>query len=144
MKYLDESFTISDSGLISSPGTTLWFDKDYETSSLPSFLDGLVIGTLSYELQPGIDLDIDIDQASTVYLAIHSTSNSDNLTTWLQMNEWSQLQEQKIIYDGENGTENLNSIWFKELLTSQNLNITFMSEPLTIAVFFKPGKPDSK
>ena len=103
-----------------------------------------MIGTLSYELQPGIDLDIDIDQASTVYLAIHSTSNSDNLTTWLQMNEWSQLQEQEIIYDGENGTENLNSIWFKELLTSQNLNITFMSEPLTIAVLLKPGKPDSK
>ena len=80
MKYLDESFTISDSGLISSPGTTLWIDKDYQTSNLPSFLDGLVIGTLSYELQPGIDLGIDIDQASTVYLAIHSTSNSDNLT----------------------------------------------------------------
>ena len=143
MKYLGESFTITDSGLISSSGTTLWIDKNYQTSSLPSFLDGLVIGTLSYELQPGIDLGIDIDQPSTVYLAIHSTSNSDNLTSWLQMNDWSQLQEQEIIYNGENGTEVLNSIWFKELLTSQNLNITFTSEPLTIAVFLKPGKDNS-
>ena len=46
-----------------------------------------------------------IDQDSTVYLAIHSTSNSDNLTNWLQGNDWSEIVDQEILYNGENGSE---------------------------------------
>ena len=99
---------------------------------------------MPYELQQGTSLVIGIDQGSTVYLAIHSSSNSNNLTNWLQRNDWSEIEDQEILYNGENGSEALNSIWFKELLAAQELNITFMPEPLTIAVFFKPGKENFK
>ena len=99
---------------------------------------------MPYVLQHGMNLVIDIDQGSTVYLAIHSTSNSDNLTNCLQGNYWSEIEDQEILYNGENGSETLNSIWFKEVLAVQELNITFMPEPITIAVFFKPGKENSK
>ena len=107
-------------------------------------MDGLSIGTMPYVLQHGTNVVIDIDQGSTVYLAIHSTSNSNNLTNWLQRNDWSEIEDQEILYDGQNGSEALNSIWFKELLAAQELNITFMPEPLTVAAFFKPGKDNFK
>ena len=107
-------------------------------------MDGLSIGTMPYVLQHGTNVVIDIDQGSTVYLAIHSTSNSNNLTNWLQRHEWSEIVDQEILYHGENGSEALNSIWFKEVLAVQELNITFMPEPLTVAAFFKPGKDNFK
>ena len=141
---MGESFAINDSGQLSSYGKTLWTDRNYQISILPTFLDGLSIGTMPYELQQGTSLVIGIDQGSTVYLAIHSSSNSNNLTNWLQRNDWSEIEDQEILYNGENGSEALNSIWFKELLAAQELNITFMPEPLTIAVFFKPGKENFK
>ena len=108
--------------------------------SLPPALDGLIVGLLPYEIQPYTNLVIDIDQGSTVYLAIHPKSNSDNLTDLLQTNKWSQIDGTEIVYKGENGPEVLDLIWFNELLTTQDLNFTGVSQALTIAIFIKPGK----
>ena len=106
---------------------------------LPQILDGLIVGSLPYEIQPDTNLVINIDQGSTVYVAIHPESNSDNLTDLLQMNNWYQIDGKDVIYNGENGSEALDQIWFNELLTTQDMNIIGMSRPITIAIFIKPG-----
>ena len=138
------SHTVFDSGMLSSVGTPLWTNKNYKILRLPQILDGLIVGSLPYEIQPDTNLVINIDQGSTVYLAIHPKSNSDNLIHLLQTNNWSLLDGKDVIYHGQNGSEVLDQIWFNELLTAQNMNITGVSKALTIAIFIKPGKEHSR
>ena len=94
---------------------------------------------MPYEILEDTKLRINIDKVSTIYLAIHSSSISDNQTIWLQSNDWTNIHDKEIVFDGENGTEYLTQIWFKEYLETQDLNITATPEPLIIAVFIKPG-----
>ena len=138
--YLGQPIKIVDSGVSASVGTKLWNDKNYKISSLPSILEGLTIALLPYEIESDTNVVIDIDQASIIYLAIHTDSNSENTTDWLENNNWKKLEERAVIYNGENGSEALEQIWFNEYLETTNLNTTFSSEPLTIAMFIKPGK----
>ena len=137
--YLGQPIKIVDSGVSASVGTKLWNDKNYKISSLPSILEGLTIALLPYEIESDTNVVIDIDQASTIYLAIHADSNSENTTDWLENNNWKKLEDRAVIYNGENGSEALEQIWFNEYLETTNLNTTFSSEPLTIAMFIKPG-----
>ena len=94
---------------------------------------------MPYEILEDTKLRINIDKVSTIYLAIHSSSISDNQTIWLQSNDWTNIHDKEIVFDGENGTEYLTQIWFKEYLETQDLNITATPEPSIIAVFIKPG-----
>ena len=94
---------------------------------------------MPYEIPEDTKVTINIDKVSTIYLAIHSSSISDNQTIWLQTNDWTNIHDKEIIFNGENGTEYLTQIWFKEYLETQDLNITAESEPLIVAVFMKPG-----
>ena len=94
---------------------------------------------MPYEVLEDTNVRMNIDKVSTIYLAIHSSSISDNLTIWLQTNDWSNIHGKEIEFSGENETEYLTQIWFKEYLETQDLNITSESEPLTVAVFIKPG-----
>ena len=137
--HLGQSIKIVDSGISASVGTNLWNDKNYKISRLPSLLEGLTIASLQYEIEPDTDIDIDIDQASTIYVAIHADSNSENTTDLLETNSWKKLEDKVVIYNGENGSETLDKIWFREYLEPESLNITFSSEPFTIAIFIKPG-----
>ena len=117
----------------------MWKDKGYTISSLPSILEESKLATMPYEILEDTNVRINIDKVSTIYLAIHSSSISDNLTIWLQTNDWTNIHNKKIAFNGENGTEYLTQIWFKEFLDKQDLNITVESEPLIVAVFIKPG-----
>ena len=94
---------------------------------------------MPYEILEDTKLRINIDKVSTIYLAIHSRSISDNLTIWLQTNDWTIEKDKEIVFSGENGTEYLTQLWFKEYLETQDLNITFESENIIVAVFIKPG-----
>lgn len=94
---------------------------------------------MPYEVLEDTNVRMNIDKVSTIYLAIHSSSISDNLTIWLQTNDWTNIHGKEIEFSGENGTEYLTQIWFKEYLETQSLNITAESEPLIVAVFMKPG-----
>ena len=95
---------------------------------------------MHYETLEDTNVRMNIDKVSTIYLAIHSSSISDNLTIWLQTNDWTIIHNKKIAFDGENGTEYLTQIWFKEFLEKQDFNISVESEPLIAAVFIKPGR----
>lgn len=140
--HLGQSIKIVDSGISASIGTNLWNDKNYKILRLSPILKGLTIALLPYEIEPDINIVIDIGQASTIYFAIHPDSISENATDWLETNSWQKLENKKIIYSGENGTEGLDQIWFNEYLETTNLNTTFSSEPITIAMFIKPGKKE--
>ena len=94
---------------------------------------------MPYEIPEDTKVRINIDKVLTIYLAIHSSSISDNQTIWLQTNDWTIINDKEIVFNGENGTEYLTQIWFKEFLDKQDLNITVESEPLIVAVFIKPG-----
>ena len=48
--------------------------------------------------------------------------------------------DKEIELSGENGTEYLTQIWFKEYLETQDLNITFESENIIVAIFIQPGR----
>ena len=94
---------------------------------------------MPYEIPEDTKVRINIDKVSTIYLAIHSSSISDNQTIWLQTNDWTIIHDKEIVFNGENGTEYLTQIWFKEYLERQYLNITAESEALIVAVFIKLG-----
>ena len=136
---LDTSIDVVDSGILASVGSILWKDKGYTISSLPSILEESKLASMPYEILEDTNVRINIDKVSTIYLAIHSSSISDNLTFWLQTNDWTNMHNNKIAFNGENGTEYLTQIWFKEFLGIQDLNVTVESEPLVAAVFIKPG-----
>ena len=117
----------------------MWNDKNYKISRLPSILEGLTIASLPYEIELDSNIDIDVGQASTIYLAIHPDSSSENTTDWLETNNWKKLEDKAVNYNGENESETLDQIWFNEYLETTNWNTTVSSEPLTIAMFIKPG-----
>ena len=94
---------------------------------------------MPYEIPEDTKVRINIDKVLTIYLAIHSSSISDNQTIWLQTNDWTIINDKEIVFNGENGTEYLTQIWFKEYLESQDLNITAEPEPLIVAFFIKSG-----
>ena len=125
--------------MIASAGSTMWKDKNYTILNLPSILDGLVLGHLPYRLQSDLNLVIDIDGKSTVYMAFHPSSYSDNLTVWLQINNWTEL-DGDITYSGENGTEILSHIWSKVLLSKDEISLSHELEVHTVAMFIKLGK----
>ena len=141
LHHLDQarSIEIVDTGKIASVGSTMWKDKNYTILNLPPILDGLVLGYLPYKLQPDLNLIIDIDGKSTVYMAFHSKSYSNNLTVWLQINGWTEL-DGDITYGGENGTGTLSHIWSKVLLSKDEISLTHELEVDTVAMFIKLGK----
>ena len=119
-------------------GSVLWRDKNYKVQRLPSIVEGSEFEALPYRLEPDVNLVIDVDQVTTVYVALHLESYSDNLTDWFHENDWSEVEE-KITYDGKNTSETLDNIWSKEYLGKAVINITSQSAPLTMAIFIKPG-----
>ena len=139
--YLDQPRNIEAVGsrTLAAIGSTLWKDKNYTIVHLPTILEGLVIGIVPYRLQSTIDLAIDIDGKSTVYIAFHPGSYSNNITDWLQINNWQEL-ESFIVYRGENGLEMMSHIWSKEFLSKEKISLTSDLEMGTIAVFIESGK----
>ena len=94
---------------------------------------------MPYEILEDTNIRMNIDEVSTIYLAIHSSSTSNNLSIWLQTNDWTYINDKTIAFRGENGTEYLTQIWFKEYLETQDLDITAEPEPLNVAVFIETG-----
>ena len=137
---LGQSVSFVDSGILSSVGAALWKDKHYKASSLPPILDGSFVGSVPYEIPKESDIALDIETASTVFIALHHNAILDNLTNWLDTNDWHRIDDEEIIYSNENGTELLKEIWFKEIFKTQDLTFTVESEAITLAVFIKPGK----
>ena len=135
---LTKSIEIVDNGTLSTIGSVLWVDKNYTIRYLPTILDGLAFGKLPYKLQTDVNLVIDIDQVSILYIAIHPDSYSENLTNWLQTDNWSEIKEY-IVYDVENGYEMLSHIWHKELVTTKEIKVSNGFDQITFAIFIKPG-----
>ena len=119
-------------------GSVLWKDKNYKVQHIPPILDGSELEPLPYRLEPDVNLVINIDQVSTVYVAVHPESYSDSLDHWFQINDWSQVAD-KITFEGENVSDILGHIWSKEFLVDALINITSESAAVTIAVLIKPG-----
>ena len=137
--HLDITIDVIDSGILASVGSILWKDKGYTISSLPSILEESTLASMPYEILEDTNVRMNIDKVSAIYLAIHSSSISDNLTIWLQTNDWTNIHNKEIEFSGENGTEYLAQIWLKEYSETQDLNLTAEYEPLIVAVFIKPG-----
>ena len=83
-------------------------------------------------------MDLLLDNCLTSFVTIHPDSYSDNLTNWLQTDNWFEIKEY-IVYDVENGYEMLSHIWHKELVTKKEINVSNGLDQITIAVFIKPG-----
>ena len=135
---LTKSIEIVDNGTLSTIGSVLWTDKNYTIQRLPTILDGLAFGQLPYKLQTDVNLVIDIDQVSILYIAIHPDSYSENLTNWLKTDNWLETKGY-IVYDIENGYEMLSHIWHKELATKKEIKVSNGIDQITFAIFIKPG-----
>ena len=131
---------VLDTGRLAEPGTALWSDEAFKVLELPPMLEGSTVGNLSYKLPHKINIMVEVEQVSSVYMAIHSANCSDNNLSDLLVEDGWTKEIGNILFEGSTGSEFLACIWSNELTSLKTVNFSRLSGSLTIAIFIKPGE----